>query len=361
MNNLDKFLNIDSITKVFTFKNKKLSEHVAKYPKILYAPQYSSQSLDNFYPENKKNIFSLRIDVDEFAEDDFKKYIEILKPYKQFITLFCCCNAFCAKQYLLKELKTNGFDVQSHGYYHYAYNDYENNYSNILKAKDFFNKLGLSTTGFAAPQGKYSSNLMRVLEDLGYIYSSDFSFDYLNFPHFPKLERRFSSILQVPVFPICPELLFLNKFELDEVIMYYDRVMSGLAETNIPIIIYAHTDSRYPEVKDFLKQFLSKIAENDKLYKCNITDFTQFCLKLKDEEFSKDTGLLNKQITAGFLKLPDNSLFGVPESINPVKYIKRVIKNLIDYEAVTPAKELKGNRAKTGIKLFIRKVKGENI
>jgi hypothetical protein len=360
MNNLNKFLNAESLERIFSFRDKKFVEHVAKYPKILYTPEFYLGNFSNFYPENKKNIFSLRIDVDEFTEDDFRKYIEILKPYKEFVTLFCSCSAFRTKEYLLKELKDGGFDIQSHGYYHYVYNDYENNYHNIKKAKDFFIRLGIETKGFAAPLGKYNNNLMCALENLGYIYSSDFSFDYLNFPHFPKLKNKFSKVLQIPIFPICPELLFLNGFESGTVINYYDELMSSLENTNIPIIIYAHTDSRYPRVKDFLKQFLSKVAVNDRLYKCNISGFVSFCLKLEDQVFSKSTGLLDKKI-AGSLKSPGLALLGEPVMLSPLKRIKRLIKNVIDFETVTPAQELKGSRLKNSLKLFFRKLKGGKI
>lgn len=395
MNYQDKFLNTQSVDKTFSFKDKIFSEHVAKYPKILYPvrkypaayrrvipnltnaepnapcdfsngiypPDYASSELntDNFYPENKKNIFSLRIDVDELEEKNFLQYIKILEPFKKYVTLFCCAAAFRRKEYLLKELKSANFDVQSHGFYHHVYNDYENNYSNILKAKDFFDKAGINTIGFAAPMGKYNESLMLALEALGYIYSSDFSFDYLNFPHYPKLKKRFSKILQVPIFPICPELLFAAGFNLGEVMAYYDKVLESLADTTIPVIIYNHTDIRYSQVKDFLKQFLSKISRSDKLYKCNTSDFALWCLRQEDRRFSGATGILNKKITAGFLKIPDSSLLGQPGKIRPSKMIKKAIKNAIDFETVTPDSEIKGSRIKKEIKLFIRKIKGENL
>jgi len=363
MNYQDKFFNTQSADKTFSFKGKFFSECVARYPKILYTPDRTLAKInaENFYPENKKNIFSLRVDVDEFEEKDFLQYIRILEPFKKYVTLFCCVAAFEKKEYLLKELKSMGFDVQSHGFYHHVYNDYENNYNNILKAKNFFDKTGINTTGFAAPMGKYNENLMLALEDLGFLYSSDFSFDYLNFPHYPKLKNRFSKILQIPIFPICPERLLLSGFELDEIIAYYDEILKSLADTNIPIIIYSHTDIRYPGVKDFLKQFLAKISRSDKLYKCNISDFASWCLRREDRDFSGVTGILNKNIAAGFLKIPDSSLLGCVGKTSLSKLIKKAIKNAIDFETVTPESEIKGNKIKKQIKLFVRKIKGDNL
>ena len=357
----DKFLNTQSVDKIFSFRGKIFNECVARYPKMLYAPDFvrSESNRGNFYPENKNNIFSLRIDVDEFEESDFRQYIKILEPFKKCVTLFCSVAAFKEKECLLKELKSAGFDVQSHGFYHHVYNDYENNFNNILKAKDFFEKTSINTIGFAAPMGKYNESLMVALEGLGFIYSSDFSFDYLNFPHYPKLKKRFSKILQVPILPVCPELLFSFGFNLEEVIAYYDEVVEKLTNTNIPVIIYNHTDIRYPQVKDFLKQFLSKIAENDKLYKCNISDFALWCLKQEDKSFSGSFGILNRKVASGFLEIPDNSLFGKPKKISPLKFAKKAIKNTIDFETITPASEIKGNKIKKRLKLFVRRIKNE--
>jgi hypothetical protein len=102
------------------------------------------------------------------------------------------------------------------------------------------------------------------------------------------------------------------------------------------------------------------MAENDRLYKCNISDFAGFCLKLEDKEFSKNSGLLNKKIS-GSLELSNEALLGEPLVLSPLKRIKRLIKNLIDFETVTPAQELRGNRIKKGLKLFFRKLKGGKI
>ncbi|MFA5008034.1 MAG: polysaccharide deacetylase family protein [Candidatus Omnitrophota bacterium] len=354
-----KFFNTQSVEKTFVFKDKIFSERVAKYPKAIYMPGclLPEPNVGNFYPENKDNIFSLRIDVDALEENDFREYIKILEPYKKWVTLFCCVSAFAKKDYLLKEIALAGFDIQSHGFLHHAYNDYANNYNNISKAKDYFSKAGINTFGFAAPMGKYNESLMLALENLGYTYSSDFSFDYLNFPHYPKLKKRFSKILQVPIFPICPELLFLNDFKLEEVTAYYDSIVENLVDSRIPVITYNHTDARYPQIKDFLKQFLAKIAGNDKLYKCNVSDFSLWCLRGEDKSFSGSTGILNERVAAGFLKIPDSSLFGKPKKLCPAKRIKKAIENAIDFETITPPEEIKGSKIRKGVKLFIRKIK----
>lgn len=358
MQQINKFYNTKSINKVFNFEGNTFVERVAKYPKIVYTNDLLKDKIvssKSIYPEDKKNLFSLRIDVDEIDSEEFAKYLEIFKPFSRWVTIFCCASIFSDKVYLLNNAKNIGIDIQSHGYYHHTYRDYENNYHNILKAKEFFEKNRISTFGFAAPMGRYNHNLMLALEDLGYRYSSDFSFDYLNLPHYPKLGARFSKILQIPIFPICPELLCVHGFHLDKIIAYYDYVIRVLEQSNIPIIIYAHTDRRYPEVKEFLKQLLEKIKDNDKLYKCNISDFASRCFSYEDKTISRQYGIINSQLTCNVSHVPDQSLLGVPDKASLPEKIKKNIKETIDFENITPANELKGNVVKKALKILVRK------
>jgi len=353
------FFNSDNCLKEFTWRNKKVNERVARYPKILCQAQalpLSDDTLKPLYPGKKLNIFSLRIDADEIEPDEFKQYLALLTPFASWVTIFCPAYAFVDKEHLLKEAKDKGFDIQSHGFYHHVYRNYENNYRNLLKAKDFFGDIGINTTGFAAPMGWYNANLMYALENLGYRYSSDFSFDYLNFPHYPKLGKRFSRVLQIPIFPICPELLLMNHFTGEEIMEYYENAITGIKNTNIPIILYCHTDIRYKETKSCLKQILEKIKEDDKLYKCNMSDFASWCFSVEDKNTVDRRGIINAACISGVLKLPPPELLGVPVNLNPVAKMKQRVKDLIDFERITPAAELKGNSLVKGIKLFSRKL-----
>jgi len=358
--NINPFLDTKSVIKAFSFRNKTFFEKVAKYPKIKYLEQISQRPDEfkqmNLYPQGKDNIFTLRIDADEVHTDDFKEYIEIFRDYSPWITLFCSARAFEKNKKLLEETKEANIDIQSHGYYHYVYNDYESNLFNLSKAKYFFEELKIITSGFAAPMGKYNNNLMLALEELGYKYSSDFSFDYLNFPHYPYLGKRFSKILQVPIFPICPEILFAAGLSIDEVIAYFNEVVKNLTIMNIPIIIYAHTNKTYPQVKIFLKEFLERIKDNSVLHKCNMTDFSSWCFSVEDASFSSQYGLLVPEASAA-LRQPQEDLLGAEVTENFTKKIKSFIKEMIDYEDVTPLEELRGNLFRKGLKSLYRRYK----
>lgn len=356
-NDLKRFFDAGSIEKEFTFGDKRFIEKVAKCPKIIYVNKlgsFAAKFNNDLYPAGKKTIFSLRIDADEVDTGEFEEYLQLLRPYSKLVTVFCCASAFAGKENLLKKAKEIGLDIQSHGFYHYTYNDYSNNHYNICKADEFFKGAGINISGFAAPMGKYNDNLMLSLEALGYKYSSDFSYDYINFPHYPRLKGRFSKVLQVPIFPICPELLFANGFTLNDVVAYYDKVIEDLKESGVPIIIYTHVDKRFDEVKYFLKQLLEKMENNDNIYRINLTEFASWCAGIEDKKISQKYGLLNSAVLQLPLKPIAQNLLGVPAKNRLVKKIKCFIKEGVDFEFITPSQELQGNKLKKWLKLCLR-------
>lgn len=353
------FIDTKRVEKEFHFGKHVFTEKIAVYPKIADALEMysgaSGSSIRPSYPRGCSNIFSLRIDADEIDNEDFPDYIKLLEPFKDWVTIFCCASSFAGKEDLLKKCAETGFDIQSHGYYHHVYNDYANNLRNIEKAKDFFENFGIKAHGFAAPMGKYNDNLIKALENLGFVYSSDFAFDYLNMPHYPVVNDRISSILEVPVFPVCPELLFANGLSEKEVAKYFDDVLRELKCANIPIIFYAHTDKRYPQVKYFLKQLLENIKNYNDLYKCTMSEFVKWCKSVEDKKISRSNGLLNSGFYSGFLKIPDESLLGKTARQGSIKNLKSFVKDALDFETVTPRAELRGNGMKNRLKVFLRK------
>jgi len=159
----------------------------------------------------KPDIFCLRIDADEYTPDSFNPYYSVFERYMGAITIFFNINSFKdAKEHILR-CRDMGIDIQSHAFYHHTYRDYASNRYNISKAKIFFQEIGINTTGFAAPLGRWNASFMKALEDEGYKYSSDFSYDYMGFPSFPFEQGKYSSVMQIPIFPVAPELFFQDK------------------------------------------------------------------------------------------------------------------------------------------------------
>ena len=69
---------------------------------------------------------------------------------------------------------------------------------NLERAHRILCGSGFEPVGFAAPHGRWRKSLDEQLEDLGYLYSSDFQIGYDDFPFYPWRGDRFSRVLQIP-------------------------------------------------------------------------------------------------------------------------------------------------------------------
>ncbi len=124
-----------------------------------------------------------------------------------------------------------GLDIQSHGYYHLSFDTIKDNYKDIKKADEFLRMCGADPIGFASPFGVWNPSVGKALEKLGYKYSSHF-LTGSDRPFYPKG----SSILEIPIFPVC--LGNLMKMGLDESQMktYYLK----LIRSSNPLCLYGH-------------------------------------------------------------------------------------------------------------------------
>ena len=106
--------------------------------------------------------------------------------------------------------------------------------------------------GFAGPHGRWDPSLDDTLEDLGYLYSSDFQLGYDDFPFYPWKGTRFSSVLQIPIHPVC-EGLFLEAGVDDPRVIgdYLREIVLSKIDAEELAIVYGHPErrlGRMPEV-----------------------------------------------------------------------------------------------------------------
>jgi hypothetical protein len=325
------------IRKEFGIGQYHVTERVAQMPSIMEKAARSS---------SLEGIFCLRIDADEYSKEAFSLYYDLFKEHNDKVTIFFNVNSFKDSCEEILQYKDLGVDVQSHGFYHYTYNDYNSNKYNIKKAKDFFKQLGIDTCGFAAPMGKWNFSLIRALEDEGYIYSSDFSYDYLGLPSYPKYGMYTSSVLEIPIFPVCPELFYENRIcQTDYIVSYYKKAIDEITACGLPVIIYAHTSTQYKKVPYILQTIIDYAISKRKLSPKNMTEIANIWKSKVGEP---------KEDMAG--KVPASEYLGVEKKDTFYDIIKNRIKEYMDFEQITPAEELKSGKLKRFLKLCARGV-----
>lgn len=319
-----------------TDQNMFVRERVAKRPGILKSVRQKNPL---------HNIFCLRIDADEYEKVSFSRYKNLFKKYKDAVTIFFNVNSFKGAVPEIKECGGMALDVQSHAFYHHTYNDYASNRYNIRKAKDFFSGLGILTKGFASPMGKWNWPLMKALEDEGYEYSSDFSYDYLGLPSHPVRFGQRSSVLEIPIFPVAPELFYQDGgFKKEEVIIYYKKAIDEMQACGLPVIIYAHTSVQYDQIPVVLED-LAEYATNKGLVYKNMSDIAAIW-----KNGSVQSG------AEAVLKIPSPGYIGKEVSSSLYASIKDRIKKYFDFERITPPDELKGPFIRRLFKRFLRHI-----
>ncbi len=330
-----------SVLKEFGLAGIKVRENVARVPSVL-----ASGGMRSWCPD----IFSLRIDADEYEERSFNGYYGLFEKFKEAVSIFFNVNSFKDAGDEIKKCVKLGIDVQSHAYYHHTYNDYESNRHNIRKAKLYFEGLGIKTKGFTAPYGRWNASLMRALEDEGYEYSSDFSYDYMGLPSYPLIKGKKSGILEIPVFPVAPELFWQGTgCDVNSVLGYYKNVLDELTKCGIPAIIYAHTNPGLPEIPALLEKIAEYAVSKIGLKPVSMTRF-----------YEKWTNGISKRQDLSPCSvskpLPGGDYMGNTVSRGVLGAIKHLLKNAIDFETITPDDELRCGEIRKIVKIGARKI-----
>ncbi len=213
------------------------------------------------FPFPYRSMFCFRIDYDDYHPEDFQHTLDALAGWEQATSHFLTAGEFHTATEALRRLR--GMDVGLHGYRHHTYQTEEENYLNIIRGKEFLEKAGFETVGFAAPGGKWNRALLAVLEKLGIAYSSEFGLAYDELPFHPFG----SEVLQIPVHPISLRL-FLEAAEeagrdrpaqlphfvesaIGTALDHFCQLLHNRSRTGEPILLYGHCTGslgRYPRV-----------------------------------------------------------------------------------------------------------------
>ncbi|MBU1084202.1 MAG: polysaccharide deacetylase family protein [Candidatus Omnitrophota bacterium] len=296
------------------------------------------------------DIFHLRIDADEYTEASFRTYYPVFEKHAKALTVFFNACSFRNSEKEVLKCRDLGIDIQSHAFYHYTYNDYASNRHNIHLAKEFFDSLGVETIGFAAPTGKWNASLMKALEDEGYKYSSDFSYDYMAFPSYPLLCRRPSRVMEIPIFPVAPELFFQGTPCEEEIVLeYYKNAIDGLIAGGLPVIIYAHTSPAIREVPSLLEEIADYAVGKKGLRPVSMTGL----FHMTD---GKAPVRENVSLPGETGKMPMENFSGRRVRPGIFSAVKDALKEAIDFERITPEEELKCGHVKKALKLLARKM-----
>ncbi len=225
------------------------------------------------YPYPYRSAFNFRVDLDEPNPDDYRRFAQSRKPIEDCTTHYICTNAYGKDKDVLADLA--GRDSQSHGHYHHVYRDERANRRNLERAHDLLTGAGIRVSGFAAPHGRWNEGLGRVVEDLGYLYSSEFQLGYDDFPFYPYFDGRFSTVLQVPIHPICEGLFFDAGVKSPGriVIDHFRSVLRARIDAGEPAFLYGHPERRLARIPELPRAIAEALTGESLVWRTTTTEF----------------------------------------------------------------------------------------
>jgi hypothetical protein len=209
-----------------------------------------------FFPGEAQTMFTFRVDSDKGNREEVMALHEVSKRYDVATMWFLDTKSH---QTWLSDFQNFGNqEVGIHCYDHRTYRSREKNFRNFAIAQMLFHGAGLTAFGAAAPYGTWNGAIAKTFEEAGMLFSSEFSFDYDDFPLFPLVDGTPSKVLQIPIHPICPGSLRRASYSREEMKSYFRAVIEKkIAEREI-ISLYHHPTHHYNDVIEFVFQLLQE-------------------------------------------------------------------------------------------------------
>jgi len=191
----------------------------------------------------QRGLFLFRVDADLYLKAGQEVFLATARQYGIKTTWFVNISRYLEAPAGLEQLlKDDLVEVQSHAFRHQVYPDKASNLDNLRQAEHYLPARPVK--GVVAPYGDWNENFQLSLEELGYQYSSEFGLAYDRAPFYPRINGRESTVLQIPIHPVCAGSFAYAGLPVDEACRYFDRVIKDKYSQGVPIILYGHPNDR---------------------------------------------------------------------------------------------------------------------
>jgi hypothetical protein len=203
-----------------------------------------------YYPGGKKSLFAFRVDTDGGEQWEIDALYDVAKEGGVGFSWFLDVRAH--ENWLSHFLYMAGQETGVHCYDHQVFPTYEANLKNITRARRLMEGAGLAATGFAAPFGTWNIGLAEAIDEMGFAYSSEFSFAYDSLPLYPETLGIVYHTLQIPVHPVSIGNLRRVGYTEKQMQDYYAAVMDRKLSRGEPLFFYTHPSHHGWETVRFL-------------------------------------------------------------------------------------------------------------
>lgn len=212
-----------------------------------------------YYPQPCKTILLFRQDVDYVEEKGLENLISITSRFNIRGTYFVNISGeeeFDDKighlelskpttpdrKEILFKLLTQGNEIANHGYWHWVFEDFKNNFQNIRKCNWYLKKFfSIKSKGFASPGGDWNKSLAKAIEQNKLLYSSN-GLSNGGFPYYPYLNGQKTKSLEIPFYFFCDASF--NHYHVQESIDilrdYYLTLINENLKNGYPLAFMGH-------------------------------------------------------------------------------------------------------------------------
>jgi peptidoglycan/xylan/chitin deacetylase (PgdA/CDA1 family) len=238
-----------------------------------------------YFPGDYQSVLAFRIDIDGVFGENLLHISNSALQHDFHITFFANKSLCKGDEEFLRKIDPL-HEIGNHANIHNLFTDYESNLRNIYECKAWLADLGIDDNNiFAAPRGMWNYSLHKALNDLGYLYTSDFGTAIGGFPYFPYVDGLKSRTLQIPVNPFSAEraaiwMLEEEKQEIsaEHIAEFYIKIIEENSHWGYPIILYSHPE-KFGLIADYVFEQINKKIANMNLWRATITRFADWWLK----------------------------------------------------------------------------------
>jgi hypothetical protein len=195
-----------------------------------------------YFPEGGTNVFAFRVDTDGAARADIDPLLGLAREHGIGLSWFLDVQSHEA---LLPHFEAMvGQEIGVHCFEHRVSDVATENLENFSKAKRVLEAVGLQPEGLAVPFGRWTPLLASQTAELGFRYSSEFSFAYDTFPLSPASTEEVYGVLQVPIHPVCVGSLRQVGYAAKQMAEYFAMVAGWKMRRREPLFFYHHPSHR---------------------------------------------------------------------------------------------------------------------
>lgn len=238
-------------------------------------------------PTGCNGLFLFRVDADIYIKEGQKMILETARKYDIKTTWFVNIAGYQGNLKAITPLIDDRLvEVQSHAYFHCVFKKKDENKINLNKAEKFLDPIvKRQIKGVVSPYGYWNVAYQTAMEELGFAYSSEFSLAYDMRPFYPVINGRRSSVLQIPIHPVCTGSFLFSRLPYETACTYFEKYIMGRCNQGLPIILYSHPNDVDVEYNKKVLDHIFKTVSSLPGIKCmNFVEYHNWWQAVKNKD-----------------------------------------------------------------------------